>query len=87
MKWGGSRSIRLRKLVLMTYGTRCWLCGKDGANTVDHVVPVQWGGAMWDIGNMRPAHLSCNQARGNRTRHSTHRNVVSTSPNTTSRTW
>lgn len=77
----------MRALVLYAYGTKCWLCGQDGATTVDHVVPVQWGGSVWDIANMRPAHLSCNQARGNRTRHARHRTVVATAPNVTSRSW
>lgn len=85
--WGGKAAQRTRTLVLWLYGDTCWLCGQPGANSVDHVVPIQWGGAMWDLDNMRPAHLRCNQARGNRTRHVRHRNVPLSLANTTSRSW
>ena len=43
----------------------CWLCGQPGADSVDHLVPVSLGGAKLDIGNLAPAHLTCNKRRGN----------------------
>lgn len=87
MKWAGRRSQRLRVVVLWLYGDVCWLCGKSGANSVDHVVPIQHGGAMWDLDNMRPAHLRCNQIRGNVTRHVKNRSVPTDFHVTTSRSW
>ncbi|WP_433445665.1 HNH endonuclease [Nonomuraea sp. CA-141351] len=53
----------------------CWLCGHDGADTVDHVIPLSLGGDPLDLANLRAAHgvrgcptcgRKCNSARGNR---------------------
>lgn len=71
--WGGRRAQRLTALCLSTYGTRCWLCGHDGADSADHVLPRSRGGSD-HIDNLRPSHFTrcptcgqrCNQARGNR---------------------
>ena len=60
--WGGHKSQRLRQLVLETYGSVCHLCGSHGADTADHVVPRSLGGDD-SLGNLRPAHMSCNSAR------------------------
>ena len=73
MTWGGRRSQRLVALCLQTYGTRCWLCGHDGAESADHLLPRSRGGSD-HIDNLRPAHfrecptcgVRCNQSRGNR---------------------
>ena len=43
----------------------CHLCGKPGADSVDHLVPVSKGGNDSAI-NLKAAHLSCNMSRGNR---------------------
>lgn len=52
----------------------CWLCGHDGADQTDDVVPKSKGGDS-AVTNLRPAHGTrpcptcgkrCNQARGNR---------------------
>lgn len=43
----------------------CWICGRPGADTRDHVRPISKGGTN-DPSNLRPAHRSCNSARGNR---------------------
>ena len=51
--------------VLLARDTRCWICGDDGADTADHVTPVSRGGTS-ALDNLRPAHRSCNFARGNR---------------------
>lgn len=61
--WSGRRVVELTRLVLATYGVRCHLCGRLGATTADHVVPRRDGGSD-DLLNLRPAHLSCNSARG-----------------------
>lgn len=58
---------RVRQQILAASDV-CWLCGKSGATTVDHVIPVSHGGPLRDPANLRPAHLSCNTARGNRMR-------------------
>lgn len=59
--------------------SRCWLCGffidysippqeswKDDAFQLDHYFPVSTHPHLQeDPGNFRPAHASCNRARGN----------------------
>jgi len=55
---------RRRRAQLLATDDTCWLCGKPGADTADHVIPVSQGGAD---GPLRPAHKRCNSARGNRT--------------------
>ena len=45
----------LRKRVFLTYGDICWLCGQEGADTIDHLVMVSQGGSN-SIENLRPAH-------------------------------
>jgi 5-methylcytosine-specific restriction endonuclease McrA len=84
--WAGRKAQQYAALTFATYGRVCWLCGQQGANSVDHVTPLQHGGAPYDLANMRPAHLHCNQARGNRTRHAPARATPS-APNRTSRRW
>jgi 5-methylcytosine-specific restriction endonuclease McrA len=54
----------------------CWICGHSIdyelparhplSFSVDHVIPRSHGGPP-TIANTRPAHYSCNAARGNRT--------------------
>lgn len=65
--WGGRRSQRKRQQVLEVYGNICWLCHQPipGLPSADHVIPRSRGGTD-DIENLRPAHPSCNYARGNR---------------------
>ena len=62
-KWGGRRAARLREATLDAYGTVCHLCGRDGADSADHLIPRSLGGPD-TLDNLRPAHLSCNQRRG-----------------------
>ncbi len=45
----------LRQKVFSTYGDICWLCGQEGADTIDHLVMVVHGGSN-TIDNLRPAH-------------------------------
>ncbi|MFW9180579.1 HNH endonuclease [Corynebacterium striatum] len=63
-RWGGRRATALVQATLATYGTRCHLCGRDGADSADHVVPRSLGGPD-ELANLRPAHRSCNFRRGN----------------------
>ncbi len=46
-------------------GGVCWLCGKPGADTKDHVRPLSKGGTN-DPSNLRPAHRACNSRKGAR---------------------
>jgi 5-methylcytosine-specific restriction endonuclease McrA len=43
--------------------TICALCGKAGANTADHIVPLMFGGDN-SVDNLQPAHQSCNSRKG-----------------------
>jgi 5-methylcytosine-specific restriction endonuclease McrA len=59
---------RLRARILAESDV-CWLCGKPGADSIDHVVPLSIDPSLaHDITNLRPAHLRCNSRRGNGTR-------------------
>jgi len=51
----GDKLQKLRQQVFATYGEVCWLCGGDGADTIDHLVPLVHGGDD-HIENLRPAH-------------------------------
>lgn len=76
----GRRWSTVRLEVLERDAWRCALCGgdidrharpgsTDTAGTADHIVPVLAGGAWWDLSNLRAAHVGCNRARANKTRH------------------
>lgn len=73
---GGGRELRsLAGLVVAEWGTTCWLCHRpidlDTPRrtplglSIDHVIPRSKGGTN-ALENLRPAHLACNSARGNR---------------------
>lgn len=76
MSWSGRKIPRLRRYVIELYGNQCWLCDQPiniglrhpdpGSLSLDHAIPRSRGGSDW-IDNLRPAHLSCNLSRGNRT--------------------
>ena len=51
----GEKLQKLRAQVFNYYGDACWLCGGDGADTIDHIIPVIDGGTD-DMDNLRPAH-------------------------------
>lgn len=55
-------SQRLVAIVLRVKGTRCHLCGQDGADSADHVIPRSKGGDD-SLANLEPAHGGCNRAR------------------------
>jgi 5-methylcytosine-specific restriction endonuclease McrA len=62
--------------VLKHYGPVCWLCKRaidlslrwphPFSYTVHHLVPLARGGALLDLDNARPAHLTCNSSQGAR---------------------
>jgi 5-methylcytosine-specific restriction protein A len=60
-----------RRATFARFGDVCWLCGRPGADTVDHVTPLSLGGTS-DLDNLRPAHgaktdyCEGNFGRGNR---------------------
>jgi 5-methylcytosine-specific restriction protein A len=61
---GSTRRWRqLRAAVLVRDAYQCWLCGLDGADSVDHVIPRTHGGTD-DPTNLRAAHSRCNSSRG-----------------------
>jgi len=51
----GEKLQKLRKQVFTHYGDQCWLCGGEGADTIDHIIPVADGGDD-SLDNLRPAH-------------------------------
>jgi hypothetical protein len=65
---------RVRALVLRD-ATHCLICGKvlrfdlrrphPDSPTVDHIVPIEQGGAWYDLANLRPACWDCNTRRRN----------------------
>jgi hypothetical protein len=57
------RHQRHREQVMRANNGMCHICGEGGADAIDHIVPVAWGGSD-DISNLAPAHTSCNSARG-----------------------
>lgn len=46
----------------LAYGI-CHICGEDGADTRDHVIPISRGGTN-SPANLKPAHRGCNSSKG-----------------------
>lgn len=65
MPRSGRGSLAITRQVLAVWGDICHLCGRPGATTRDHLIPYSHGGTD-DLGNLRPAHRSCNSRRSNR---------------------
>ena len=53
----------LRRAVLEDENCRCRLCGRAGADTVDHIRSIRRGGAVWDRGNLRAVCRLCHAAK------------------------
>lgn len=61
---GRARQERNRRLLALN--DTCHICGKPGADTIDHVVPLARGGTEHPT-NLRPAHMyPCNAAKAAR---------------------
>lgn len=70
----GHRTYRAKRAKLQRDNDTCWLCGgpihpdhkypHPLSFSADHVTPVSKGGH--NLGELKPAHLKCNQGRGNR---------------------
>ena len=64
---GSTRKWRkLRAFVLVRDGGICHICGRAGANSVDHYPVARAHGGGDDPANLAAAHKSCNEARGAR---------------------
>lgn len=62
---------RVRRVVLERDGHRCQIAGPNctgHADQVDHITPVELGGAWFDLDNLRAACRRCNVGAGNRSR-------------------
>lgn len=56
---------RIRRQVLATSDI-CWICGKPGADSVDHKIPLARGGTN-HRSNLAPAHMfPCNRSKSDR---------------------
>ena len=47
---------RTRDAVFAAYGDVCWMCGRPGADTVDHYPVSLKDGGTNELSNLRPAH-------------------------------
>jgi 5-methylcytosine-specific restriction endonuclease McrA len=63
--WSGRYAQRVTAAVLAAHGRVCWLCGKAGANTADHVIARSHCGTDTPS-NLLPACGRCNASRQNR---------------------
>jgi hypothetical protein len=62
---------RVRRIVFDRDHGTCQIKGpscKQVADQVDHIVPVEHGGAWFDLDNLQAACRTCNVGRGNKTR-------------------
>lgn len=56
---------QLCKRAWLLYGDVCHLCGKQGADTIDHLDPrATHGVRVPTLDRVRPAHRRCNARRG-----------------------
>lgn len=46
----------LRRITFARHGDICHVCGKPGADQVDHIIAVSLGGSATDLGNLAPIH-------------------------------
>lgn len=62
---GRQRQERNRRL--LRQNDICWICGKPGADSIDHVIPLGPGLGTEDPSNLRPAHMHpCNRAKSDK---------------------
>lgn len=58
-----------RRAVLSRDNGECQIklaCCRGAADSVDHIVPIEKGGALLDLGNLRAACRPCNSAKAAR---------------------
>jgi 5-methylcytosine-specific restriction endonuclease McrA len=60
---GSTWAWRKVRAQVLAASTICHLCGEDGADAVDHVIPLAQGGSN-DRSNLRPAHHYVANSRG-----------------------
>ena len=63
---------RTRKAVLERDGYRCRIMGRKcevTAGAADHIVPIEAGGPIYDMDNLRASCQPCNSSRAARTKH------------------
>lgn len=53
----------LKRYVIARDKGICWICGKPGATSADHIIPRSKGG-IDHPSNLRAAHWTCNNRRG-----------------------
>ena len=61
--YGTKRWLLLRLSVLEAANRRCAVCGRAGADTVDHLKPLRAGGDPWDPDNLRAVCRPCHSAK------------------------
>jgi 5-methylcytosine-specific restriction protein A len=72
---GTSEWQRTRKRILNRDGRICYVCGKPGADTVDHIVPVAQGGSEADS-NLSSIHdKPCHRTKTTREGHAAMREI------------
>lgn len=71
--WGGRKTMSLRakwRQIIAAEAVPCSKCGyplEPGMPfDLDHIEARDNGGAVWDPGNLWPAHVSCNRRHGQR---------------------
>jgi len=71
--WRKTRKWQALRLYILARSQDCHLCGLPldptapartrWASTVDHIVPVNAGGDVYDVGNLAGAHHGCNSSK------------------------
>lgn len=60
------RQYRKKRDRILRASDVCWICGKPGADSIDHVIPLNKGGTN-DPSNLRPAHMHpCNRSKSDK---------------------
>lgn len=54
---------RLMPVVTARLGRKCLICRKAPAVTLDHVIPIRWGGTNDEV-NFQPVCTPCNSRKG-----------------------
>lgn len=59
---GGALRTLKRRVAERDHGC-CYICGGEGADELDHIIPVSQGGAAADLDNLGLAHAACHRAK------------------------